>query len=340
MKILYAIQGTGNGHLSRAMDVIPCLMKHGEVDILVSGIQSDLTLPFPIKYKLRGLSFIFGKSGGVDLWKTLIRSNGRKLFNEIKQLPVENYDLVINDFEPISAWACFTRNIPCIGLSHQAAVLADGAPLADFTDRMGKLILQNYAPNTVQYGFHFKPYGKDIFTPVIRQQVREQMVEDKGHYTVYLPAYDDKRLIAKLSQFKNVNWDVFSKHNKKPFKSKNVFVQPIHNDKFIKSMASASGVLCGAGFETPAEALFMKKKLLVIPMKNQYEQQLNAAALKEMGVPVIKSLKDKYDMVIASWIANDRRVEVNYPDITEEIIDQVILNHRTDNEFLGIKNIS
>ncbi len=340
MKILYAIQGTGNGHLSRAMDVIPCLMKHGEVDIVVSGIQSDLSIPFPIKYKLHGLSFIFGRNGGVDLWKTLIRSNGRKLIKEVRELPVEKYDLVINDFEPVSAWACYTRNVPCIGLSHQAAVLAEEAPVPDVTDMMGKFILKNYAPNTVQYGFHFKPYAQDIYTPVIRKQVREHAIEDGEHYTVYLPAYDDKRLVLKLSQFKDVTWDVFSKHNKKPFKSKNVSIQPIHNDKFVKSMAGSAGVLCGAGFETPAEALFMKKKLLVIPMRNQYEQQLNAAALKEMGVPVIKSLKIKYDMVIASWLANERTVDVNYPDITAEVIDRIIHNHMNSRHFIGIRNIS
>ncbi|MEJ7778760.1 MAG: glycosyltransferase family protein [Daejeonella sp.] len=340
MKILYAIQGTGNGHLSRAMDIVPCLMKHAHVDILVSGIQSDLILPFPIRYKRRGLSFIFGKNGGVDLWKTFVKSHIQKLIREIKELPVENYDLVINDFEPVSAWACYNRNIPCIGLSHQAAVLAEEAPKAEFTDIMGKLILKNYAPNTIQYGFHFKPYDKDIFTPVIRGQVRDQVIENGDHYTVYLPAYDDKRLIAKLGQFSGVKWDVFSKHNKKPFTSRNVSIQPIHNDKFVKSMATSAGVLCGAGFETPAEALFMKKKLLVIPMKNQYEQQLNAAALKDMGVPVIKSLKDRYDMIIASWIENDRRVEVNYPDRTNEIIEQIIQNHFSANEFMKLRDIS
>jgi len=123
MNILYAIQGTGNGHLSRAMDIIPCLQQHGNVDILVSGTQGDLSLPFPLKYKLRGLSFIFGKAGGVDLWKTCVKSNIRKLVKEINNLPVEKYDLVINDFEPVSAWACYLKNIPCIGLSHQATVL-------------------------------------------------------------------------------------------------------------------------------------------------------------------------------------------------------------------------
>ena len=40
MKILYAIQGTGNGHLSRAIDVIPDLKKIVKVDVFVSGQSS------------------------------------------------------------------------------------------------------------------------------------------------------------------------------------------------------------------------------------------------------------------------------------------------------------
>jgi uncharacterized protein (TIGR00661 family) len=83
----------------------------------------------------------------------------------------------------------------------------------------------------------------------------------------------------------------------------------------------SAGVLCGAGFETPAEALFLKKKLLVIPMKNQYEQQLNAAMLKEIGVPVIKSLKPKHDDKILDWLNNGQPVKVNYPDNTQQVLD-------------------
>ena len=83
----------------------------------------------------------------------------------------------------------------------------------------------------------------------------------------------------------------------------------------------------------------MKKKLLVIPMRNQYEQQLNAAALKNMGVAVIKNLNEKYDMEIASWLENKSIVDVNYPNITTEIIDRIILNHANKAEFLGIRNI-
>ena len=61
MKILYAVQGTGNGHITRALEIIPFLQKKGDLDILISGIQSDIELPFEVKYRFKGLSFIFGK---------------------------------------------------------------------------------------------------------------------------------------------------------------------------------------------------------------------------------------------------------------------------------------
>jgi len=327
MKILYAIQGTGNGHLSRATDVIPCLQKHGEVDILVSGIQGDLKLPYSVKYQLRGLSFIFGKSGGVNLWKTFASTNLRKFAKSVKHLPVENYDLIINDFEPVSAWACYFKNKTCIALSHQAAVLNAAYPAAESSDMAGKLILENYAPANEKYGFHFSGNNGNIFTPVIRRQVRNQEITDNGHYTVYLPSYDDKRLIENLKEFKDIKWDVFSKHNKKKTEYKNIRIQPIDGALFTESMASSSGVLCGAGFETPAEALYLGKKLLVIPMKSQYEQHLNAAALKAMDVPVMKSLKPKHSDVLKQWLENGDPLAVSYPDRTQEIVDKIVASH-------------
>jgi len=327
LKILYAVQGTGNGHLSRAMDVIPCLQKHGEVDIVVSGIQGDLQLPFKVKYKLKGLSFIFGKKGGVDLFKTMIKANLPRLIKSIRRLPVEDYDLIINDFEPVSAWACYFKHKTCISVSHQGAVLDKAFPLPEDIDRKGRLILKNYAPADFSYGFHFYRTGENIFTPVIRNQVRDREVTNKGHYTVYLPSYDDKTLVKRLSEYPNVIWDVFSKHCKKQKQYGTITISPVNNEQFTASMAAAEGVFCGAGFETPAEALFLQKKLLVIPMKNQYEQQLNGAALKGMGVPVIKNLSPKYTDVINEWINNGKVIPVDYPDTTQAIIDHVIKTH-------------
>ena len=62
---------------------------------------------------------------------------------------------------------------------------------------------------------------------------------------------------------------------------------------------------------------------MVIPMKGQYEQQCNAAALKLMGVPAIPNLKQKHLKKIANWIASDEKVKVNYPDLTRIIIRKI-----------------
>ncbi len=324
MKILYAIQGTGNGHLSRAREIIPILKRKGTVDILISGTQADVSLPFEVKYTFKGLSFIFGKKGGVDWVKTYSAINSSELRRDIAQLPVEQYDLVINDFEPVSAWACNNKKVPCIALSHQSAVLAQSAPRPLRDDIFGASVLRYYAPSTIQYGFHFGNYQKNIFTPVIRSEVRELQSSNQKHYTVYLPAYDDGRLIKNLSVFKSVQWDIFSKHNSKIIRKDNIVIRPINNDAFLNSLASCAGVLCGAGFETPAEALFLKKKVLVIPMKNQYEQQCNANALELIGVPVVKSLKKKHHRIIKDWIESTYVPQVYYPDQTEKIIDTII----------------
>ena len=90
MKILYAIQGTGNGHIARAEDVIPVLQQYGKLDIFVSGAQADIKLEYPVKYRSRGLSFYFGKRGGVDFFKTFGRNSSIDVYKEVRGFPVEN----------------------------------------------------------------------------------------------------------------------------------------------------------------------------------------------------------------------------------------------------------
>ncbi|HEX5002416.1 MAG TPA: glycosyltransferase family protein [Bacteroidia bacterium] len=327
LKILYAIQGTGNGHITRAMEIVPLLKKKGTVDVLISGIQSDLELPFKVQYKLNGLSFIFGTKGGVDIWHTYARMNTLRLLKEIKSLDPTKYDLVISDFEPVSAWACQLAGVPCIGLSNQAATLHPKTPKPKNIDLIGKLVLEHYAPVTFNYGFHFKRLDKSIFTPIIRKEVRSLTPSDKGHYTVYLPSYSDERIIKVLDKMENITWEVFSKRCTKKFEHNKITIQPIKQESFLKSIAASSGVLCNAGFGVASEALFLGKKLLVIPMKTQYEQMCNAAMLKSMGVTVIKKLRKKNIGKIENWIAKGAVAPVDYKDETEQILDMIIKNH-------------
>ncbi|TPG61710.1 glycosyltransferase family protein [Hymenobacter nivis] len=330
MRILYAIQGTGNGHLARALDVVPLLQARcDQLDLLISGPPADLALPFEARYRAQGMGFLFGKKGGINFVKTFWQFNSAKFLKEVRGLPVESYDLVISDFEPVASWACRLREVPCVALSHQCAVLHPAAPRPAVEDPAGRAVLRHYAPSTAQYGFHFQEYAPGIATPVIRQQVRALAPTNEGHYTVYLPAFEEKLLVERLRYLSRATrWEVFSKHSAEPAVYGNVRVWPVSGGAFLGSLARAAGVLCGAGFETPAEALYLGKKLLVVPMKQQYEQQCNAAALAQMDIPVIKNLKDKHLAVVDEWLHQDRVISVDYPDRTAAVLDQLLAEQR------------
>jgi len=324
MKILYAIQGTGNGHLARAVDIIPELKKYGTLDLFVSGAQAEVKLPYPVKYKSKGLSFYFGKSGGINFFKTFQKNSSKEVMREIREFPVEKYDLIVNDFEPITAWAARKKEVPIVSLSHQAALLSKNAPRPNFIDPFGEWILKNYAPVKKYVGFHFEEYDKNIFTPVIRNAIREAKVTNQGHYTVYLPAYDDKKLVQRLMKGPKVKWHIFSKHTKTPYHVGRISVYPVSGVDFVESVVTSAGVLCGAGFETPAEVLHMNKKLIVVPMKSQYEQHCNAAALRKLGVPVLKKVKKKSIKKIARWIEGAKPLNISFPDVTAEAVKKAM----------------
>lgn len=321
IKILYGIQGTGNGHLSRAQELLPYLREIADVDVLISGMHYNLKLNIKPKFKMQGLGFFFGTKGGIDILKTIRYMNIYRFIKDIKSLDVKSYDLVISDFEPVTAWAAKVKSVFCLGMSHQSSMLMKNVPLPENKSAIGMCILKYYAPCKDYISFHFKTYSNAIFTPIIRKEIRNVEVNNLGHYTVYLPAFGDKEIIKLLSEFKDVNWQVFSKHAKFSYDSVNIKILPVESFSFMKSISNCSGVLCGAGFETPAEALFLGKKLIVVPMKGQYEQECNAAALKEMGVAVINNFfLGAKEAIKKNFFSDKNAIRVEYTDNANRIV--------------------
>lgn len=322
MKILYAIQGTGNGHISRAREIVPLLQQYGELDLLISGTQAEVSLSQPVKYRFHGFSFVFGTKGGVDKWATFKIMDLPQLWRDMHSLPLKDYDLIINDFEPVSAWACKLQKRPSVSLSHQCSFVSKKTPRPDRWN-YAEWLFKYYSPTTYHIGFHFERYADFIHTPVIRSEVRGMATSNQGHYTVYLPAYDDRTLVKHLGKT-NAEWHVFSKRQKVPVQEDNVLIHPVNNEDFNRSLAGCAGLLTGGGFEGPAEALYLQKKLLLIPMTGQYEQRCNALAASKLGVPVVNEINDDFAAHLNRWIADDKRIMVNFPDETAQIVDDMV----------------
>lgn len=327
MKILYAIQGTGNGHVARAREIIPLLQKLGEVDVLVGGDLSEVDLPLKPKFNFRGLTFVYNSHGGISYWKTIFKNNLLKLAWNIFNCPVHNYDLVINDFEFITAWACRLKKKPCLGMGHQASFRSFKVPRPTQTDKLGEFILKHYAPCSMALGFHFEPYDSFISTPVIRQEVRRLVPSKFNHITVYLPAFGLGEIVGFLKPFAQTSFHIFSRHDCPMEVPDHLKICKINNADFLKSLETATGLFTSAGFESPAEALFLGKKLAVIPIAHQYEQACNAAALSQLGVPVWKSLKEA-TVGFPKWLDDKETHHRYFPDNTLELLQTAISEFR------------
>ncbi|MCS7018978.1 MAG: glycosyltransferase family protein [Cytophagales bacterium] len=324
MKVLYAIQGTGNGHIARAREIVPLLSRMCELDLFISGSNSQVQLPHEVKFRSKGLSIFYNKSGGVSLCKTLTHIRFRELIREIRELPVEKYDLVINDFEFISAYAALLKGVPCVGFGHQAAFHSPATPRPRRRELLGELILKHYAPANSILGLHFDRYDSYIYTPVIRSEIRSLEPKTSQHITVYLPHYDDKLLIGILTELKDYYWHLFTKNVKNIYTHKNITLLPIDSKNFTQSLASCNGLLTGAGFEAPSEAMFLGKKVFALPIKGQYEQKCNAKALKMMGVTVVKKVSRRFVHKLRTWVETAQPVAVNYPNITEQLLETIL----------------
>jgi uncharacterized protein (TIGR00661 family) len=320
MKILYALQRTGNGHIACAQELLPILKKHAQVDVLASGTQAQLNLGHDLKYSYSGISLFYTKKGALSYFKILFKNNYLNFLWRVINFPVKDYDLIINDFEPITAWACKLKKGNIVSLSHQASLYFDETPKPDIQNLIAVLTIKYYAPTYKKFGFHFKSYHENIFTPIIRSKIRDLKTTVSDKYIVYLTSFSDQYVFEKLSKISS-NWVVFSRETKTPYNKENCRFMPIDESLFLNELASCKGVLCHAGFQLPSEALFLKKKLFVIPIRLQLEQEFNTKALQLMAIHTATKLDCKK---LQNWIADDCISNIDFGDNAETVVAKVL----------------
>jgi uncharacterized protein (TIGR00661 family) len=305
MKIFYAIQATGNGHISRAMQLYPYLQKFGEVDFFMSGSNASLAIDLPVKFKSPGCSLFYSECGGLDYWKIAKNINPIQMYKDAKSLPLKNYDVIINDFDSITSLACKMQKVHSVQLGHQASFVSKHTPRPEKKSIMGETILKHYASAPKNIGLHFEKYDSFIVPPIIKEEIQQSNPKDLGHISVYLPSFDQSCLEEAFQNLPHQEFHWFLSGITLKQKIGNITYFPVNQSDFNESLINCHGIITGGGFETPAEALFLRKKILSIPIQNHYEQECNAAALKKMGVPVVYDVGDEFDSIIENWLSTD-----------------------------------
>lgn len=321
LNILYGVQGTGNGHITRARAMNQAFAERNiKVDFLFSGrnkadyFSMDCFGDFRTR---RGLSFVT-EYGQVSYLKTVMNTNFWHFFQEVKQLDLSSYDLVINDFEPVSAWAAKRQGIPSISLSHQNAfryaVPLKGASWLD------KSILQYFAPADHHLALHWYHFNQSILPPIVHTQ--QQPIGNELFILVYLPFEDLHQVCELLSRFIHHTFICYHPEVSHTETIGNIELRPLCHTSFQSHLHSCNGVIANGGFELPSEALSLGKKLLLKALSGQFEQQSNVATLELLGLAMSMEFLDASKVNL--WLNEYYAERVCYPNVASAITDWVV----------------
>lgn len=333
LKILYGVQGTGNGHLARTRALLPALQKKDvEIDFVFSGRKREDFFDMNDfgDYKIfQGLTFSL-KRGKVQVLKTLLSNNFIRLLLDILRLKVTNYDLVISDFEPVTAWSARFRGKHCISLSHQCAFHYEVPKAPGYW--LSRYVMRIFAPGKTKVGFHYDHFNQSVLPPLI--SAKGGKIDSNGTILVYMAFEKIEDIVSFLSGFPSYNFEVFARVEKQQ-KLGNVTINPFSVPRFHEKLLSCDGVISNAGFELPSECLKFGKKLLVKPLSGQYEQLCNVVALEVMGrATSMKSLDRK---VLNKWLTLPQQQPLNYPEFADKLADWLVDPNRENITSLSKK---
>ena len=247
------------------------------------------------------------------------------MLNKFLNIQKKKYDLIINDFEPVSAWSAKFKNIKCFELTNQYSMGLKNIPKPNNYSRIVLHAIKYIIPSNLGYGYHYKKYSDRIFFPIIRDKVRSLNISSSDEIIIYLPTYSPSNLIEVINQIpQHKKWTIFSADVKSKEIISKVNLEPLSEELFLKKFASCYGIVCAGGFATTSEAVFLGKPMLVVPVEAQIEQQFNAAALKKEGVTVIDRFSLKNIDHISKWVDSPKIFEIKYRDESKEIVEKLI----------------
>jgi len=322
MKILFGVQGTGNGHISRSRELVRKLKEVGhDVEVIISGRKEEELKEIEIfePYRvMKGMTLVAYK-GKLNYVDTMFQLDLVRFMSDIMMLDTTGTELIITDFDPITSMVARLKNIPSLGFGHQYAFRYD-IPVAK-GNFFEKYTLLNFAPARYNAGLHWNHFHQSIFPPVIPETLYAQksVAVVKEKVLVYLPFEEDEDIMLFLAPFDRYDFFIYGKE---------VYCDDGHlhfrrysREGFLRDLMESNGVVCNAGFELPGEALHLGKKLLLRPLDGQIEQQSNALGMVQLGYGMAMNRLD--GSILADWLHQPGREPLHYARTVNYITDWI-----------------
>ncbi len=300
MNILYGVPSEGMGHATRSKVIIDHLLKKHNVQI----VTSDRAFTFLSKYFPDRVHRI---DGFHLAYKNAALSFGDTVFNLLKNAPknllrnfqqymniVNNFeiDLVISDFESFTHFYAKIQKKPLISIDNMQVIDRCSLDISVPHDEklnhaLAKSIISGKVFHADSYLItsFFRPPIRKKYTNYIPSIIREEIVSAKrtveDHIVVYQTSTSQKNLVSLLQALPNERFFVYGFHTEE--QHGNVYLKQFSEVEFVHHLASAKAVLSNGGFSLLSEAVYLHKPIFSVPIKNQFEQFVNASYVEKLG---------------------------------------------------------
>ena len=330
MKIMYFVAGEGMGHSIRSKSIIQELEKEHEVRIFCgknkikyfSNSKVNVITSFNITYinnEVKNIRTFF---------QNLIKLP--KMYSCYKKVE-EIYDkfkpnIIITDFEPIGSYLGMNKKCKVISIDNQHII-----PKSKLNTKFNYIyqkILSKIAifltipyssKNIITHFFH--PPIKDINTvivnPVIRKQISELKCKNNGFYLVYQTSTSNQKLLDELQKIEE-KFIIYGFHETKQIKNLNF--KKNNEIEFYEDLANCKGIITNGGFTLISEALFLKKQIMSIPVKKQFEQVFNAIYLEKMQYGFFC---ERFNVSKFNEFKNKKFKKINFENGLQEVIKNI-----------------
>lgn len=293
--IIYGLSGQGFGHSARSHEVLMHLKKKKHTLLVVTYGQALAVMKpdFPV-LEIPGLGLNY-QNNQVVYWRTILDNaamiirNGKNWPKLFKTLKAFKPDMVISDFEPLSANFAHLEKLPLISFNnqHQLTNTKISVPKkyqGEF--RTTKLVIKSMIWGADYYlvtSFFKTPVTEpntSLFPPVVRSEVKRLKTAVKDYVLVYQNS-DFDYIIPELKKLAPQRFIIRS--NRPDSRDGNLTFKQHDPKGFLQDLKNCRAIIATAGSSLAFEALYLNKPYFAIPVAKQVEQTINALYIKKLG---------------------------------------------------------
>ena len=302
------------GHATRSKVVCEHLVSRGhEVKIVVSGrAHGFLAKSFDDVVEIKGLTIRY-VDNRMDRDGTLARNLvlapsiiGENVIAYYDKVVAYEPDVVLTDFDSFAYLFAKRHGLPVVSIDNQQIISRCKHPpeikkgvKVDY--QMTKAFVRAKLPFCDHYvvtTFFEPPIRKKfrrtttLVPPILRKPILDAKARARpgDHVLVYQTSSSDTSLLPTLGKLREHKFVVYGM--KRPDQSspaaarqaaRNCVVKDFSEEGFVDDLATARAVVCNGGLSLIGEALYLGKPIFSVPVRNQFEQVMNARYLEELG---------------------------------------------------------